>query len=145
MSDIYKNKLSNKELMVGDLVSNGRIIKVVEPNDIPLCESSILGWFFIGIPITPKILEDNGFLYNNCGCLEWSNWWHEDVPFIIEPCDIEATPYAKKVVSYKLCTENYEGSTDFATIRNIHELQHALRLCGCDIKITINEDKEEEK
>ncbi len=64
------------------------------------------------IPLTEEILKANGW--------ECSDGWFErnDVDFFIAKC----------VDKYKLCQVYHMRS--FVTIAYVHELQHALRLCG---------------
>lgn len=64
------------------------------------------------IPLSEEILKENGW---NCE----EGWFeNKDVNFLI----------AKVVNKYKLCPVYHMKS--FATILYVHELQHALRLCG---------------
>lgn len=67
------------------------------------------------IPITPEILERNEFKQEDDDCY----LWNENLERIIWFND------GYTVITSVKCDRVYEGHCD-----NIHELQHALRLCG---------------
>ena len=67
------------------------------------------------IPITPEILEENGFKKEDNDCY----LWNESLEKIIWFCDGVTT-----ITSIR-CDRIYEGHC-----YNVHELQHALKLCG---------------
>ena len=75
-----------------------------EIKDVPLVNCS-------PIPLTPEILEKNGWWYN----VE-DIWLHEEVDFCIE-----------KFNGRFQCYEINDIKLD-----SVHQLQHALRLCGLD-------------
>lgn len=108
------------ELMVGDLVKIGQRVVMID-SIIPDSKQVVNGGTFSvvyddgeyePIPLTEEIFKANGWM-----C---SNGWFErnDVNFFIAKC----------VDKYKLCPIFHMKS--FATIAYVHELQHALRLCG---------------
>ena len=76
-------------------------------------------------PINPEILEKNGFEKEGD---YWNN--HFGFPFVIRKGEREE--YDLQILSW----EEEDDITVFS-IKNIHELQHALRLCGIDNKIEI--------
>ena len=91
-------------LMYCDLVSvNGIIHKVgVDGNCFRIVDAE-------GIPITPEILEKNGWWYN----VE-DMWFHDEVDFCIE-----------KFNGRFQCYEINQIKLD-----SVHQLQQTLRLCG---------------
>ena len=78
------------------------------------------------IPLTPEILEKNGFEYKEgetgmCGVEIAPCYLRDDVPFEVF-CDGE--PFA---IWFK----------EPINIKYVHQLQHALRLCGIEKEITL--------
>lgn len=69
------------------------------------------------IPLTPEILERNVFEYKDI----WAEWWHRSE-------DGFGSDFQLSV------TEDGFSMKDIANaqINSIHQLQHALRLCGLD-------------
>lgn len=145
-------ELNYKSLMIGDLVSyNGTPIKVENIHgdcinyspDIPYVQEE----FFIDIadvkpiPLTAEILEKNGFK-------KYEEDYHNE--YVCEKCD--ETSYYEVVICWKDSYDNgaldafnhvqwdegwkldivSEGSYNKGWCKTIylHELQHALRLCG---------------
>ena len=88
------------------------------------------------IPLTPEILEKNGFSHNEI--------WHNS--FIdIEICHIDIQfGYGGKVDNIRI-RENRKGSVIpseqnniyLAHIEYVHQLQHAMRICGIEKEIII--------
>lgn len=82
------------------------------------------------IPLTPEILEKNEFegvgseVYE-CDVLPFYIWWERDRHRL--GIDIEDSTYDK---------ENF-GQMLRVPVSFVHELQHALRLCGIEKEITI--------
>ncbi len=78
------------------------------------------------IPTTPEILEKNGFVKDNCG------------EMTLELDDALGTTEIVLVPSYNEGYYWWKVSNELITkIKSIHELQHALRLCGINKEITI--------
>lgn len=100
------------ELMIGDYVRFKSDLEVTRIDAYGLCN-----WIFSNIdpiPLTPEFLEKNGWVCSD-------GWFERNgVNFFIAKCGDK----------YKLCQVLHIRS--FATITYIHELQHALRLCGLD-------------
>lgn len=78
------------------------------------------------IPITPEILEANGFVKNG----EYDEW----------NIGIWETPYLLGVsLGRPAVTIKWNGSSIFIDqAKNVHQLQHALRLAGVEKEIVIN-------
>lgn len=78
------------------------------------------------IPLTPEILKKNGFSFP---MLE--SWWRV--------VDCNPTIYlAEHNESWWLYQDDYLDSRQyFAKIKYVHELQHALRLCGIEKEIVL--------
>ena len=93
-------------LMYCDLVyRNGIIHKVgVDGNCFRIVDAE-------GIPITPEILEKNGWWYD----VE-DMWRHDEVDFCIEKWNGRYQCYDINQIK----------------LDSVHQLQHALRLCGLD-------------
>ena len=64
-----------------------------------------------GIPITPEILEKNGWWFNT-----EDEWLHDEVDFDIEKWNGRFQCYDINQIK----------------LDSVHQLQHALRLCGLD-------------
>ena len=112
-----------KELQIGDWIQdeNGspmRIIKVGRDYVCAIFGDNECPWAFEdddvqpeGIPITPEILEKNGWWFNT-----EDMWLHDEVDFDIEKWDGRFQCYEINQIK----------------LDSVHELQHALRLCGLD-------------
>lgn len=82
------------------------------------------------IPLTPEILEKNDILYEK-----------QSFYYVIEDVeDLECTYYIYQTVqedwAIGVDTGAYNCSV-FARIKYVHDLQHALKLCGIDKKIVV--------
>ena len=131
------------ELMVGDYLtfpdvqndSNCPKLRVIAINEedvyvsndgdpvADLCDPTELS----GIPITPEILEKNGVVKPRL-----SLWWLLDSHFrelwLSQHTDGSWWLYP---------SGDCDKAENFAEIRFVHELQHALRLCGIDKEIEL--------
>lgn len=82
------------------------------------------------IPITTEILEKNDILY------EKQSYYY----IIKDDKDLECTYYIQQVLQGDWVVGVDTGSYDcsvFARIKHVHELQHALKLCGIDKEIVL--------
>ena len=124
-----------KDLMIGDFIIHGfkQIGKVTElSNGIVTvydkglddgeghCEVTFAENEIQPIPLTPEILEKNGFVN-----LQHSNCYH-----------IYDNLYFSFELNELYVNEGYENSK-VCNIHYVHELQHALRLCGIDKEIIL--------
>lgn len=126
--------MKSNELMVGDWVNtpdgNG-IISLINAIDerFGVCVIRMNRWFLPNdvspIPLTAEILEKNGFKYDDTN-IGWELGTHDftigygHIPFD----EIEDYPFiwvAEKIVR----------------LRYVHELQHALKLCGIEKEIVL--------
>lgn len=102
------------ELMIGDWVYNSYHKKNIKwnysemfcPNGIP-----VIGRDLEPIPLTPEILEKNGWWFNT-----EDEWLHDEVDFDIEKWNGRFQCYDINQIK----------------LDSVHQLQHALRLCGLD-------------
>ena len=78
------------------------------------------------IPLTPEILEKNGFKKEG-------SW------FIIEDdyYDVSIREITDSIWRVKYCNTEFSAFVSVLHIAFIHELQHALRLCGIEKEIVI--------
>lgn len=82
------------------------------------------------IPITTEILEKNGILYRK------SSFYY----IINDDKDLERTHYIYQTIQDDWAIGVDTGTDDcsvFARIKYVHELQHALKLCGIDKEIVV--------
>jgi hypothetical protein len=126
------------DLQVGDLVTNnGGVIKVsaVHTKKIGYHKTKYkLNWLFSGqfepIPLTKEILENNDILYRK------SSFYY----IINDDKDLECTHYIYQTIqedwAIGVDIGAYECSV-FARIKYVHELQHALKLCGIEKEIVV--------
>lgn len=134
-----------EELMVGDLlqvnrdglcIKKGTIVEVkgidadnkfeshigcaiCRPLDKKQLDSGIWCDYLDPIPLTPEILEKNGFVYN-------------DLPFV--------QSWEQFGLSLHLGGNGYRincGQNVAMVIDSVHQLQHALRLCGIEKEIIV--------
>lgn len=86
-----------------------------------------------GIPITPEILDKNGFYYDRN-----TQWYYKRFGSYV--CfDIAISLVYREIEVSKVCgtgtdceEEEYGSSIVFGNNICVHTLQHALRLCGLD-------------
>ena len=125
------------ELMIGDHIiayNQFKIIRKIDKkkNEV-YCEESITSIEdkdIHPIPITSEILEKNGFKedVHNCSIFyDWSNLDGDDVTLRRYPCG-----YFELHITDNENLRNVRFPIDY-----VHELQHALRLCGIDKEIEL--------
>lgn len=82
----------------------------------------------IPIPLTPEILEKNGFGFidtsNNEYSSVWTGWW------ILDGLELGCCDNSKFPVFFNIADTNVK-------VNYVHELQHALRLCGIEKEIEL--------
>ena len=132
-------KLTAKDLMIGDYFryKDGTIVRIarvgdVSPMDAPIyCHTLLEGYFPCQLedieptPITAEILEKNGWTKPASGRV----WSRNNVPsFVLEEIDDG---------SFEVTTDTCSEWGGLCMIRFVHELQHALRLCGVDTEIVL--------
>ena len=126
--------LTSKDLMIGDWVLTldptheekvqAQIWAIEEGQTSILVKKDITNWFvdiewIEPIPLNPEILEKNGFEYN-------------EHPFVQGWEQFGLTLYHGGDGYRVNCGQNVALQLD-----SVHQLQHALRLCGIEKEITI--------
>ena len=133
--------MKSTDLMIGDWImyksdapENAFPIKV----DCNIFYNELHKWEdrFEAIQLTPEILEKNGL--NKCDDMEWCRVTHE----VWEFGDNFYLYYDPYYNSFYIGTYiGDKNSSDFITdsikIEYVHELQHALRLCGIEKEIIL--------
>ena len=96
------------------------------------------------IPLTPEILEENGFKKSESDTLSQTWAWAEksekiynrwvQITFYNEP--INGVSYLTKI---ETCSSKGDGVNNLHScdIESVHQLQHALRLCGINKEIVL--------
>ena len=134
------------ELMIGDWV--GRVFddKRIDYRQVDWIRTGEIGMRYqkvwaIGciepIPLTPEILEKNGFYDRNTQGY-YAQWYYKRFGSYV--CfDIAISLVYKEIEVSKVCgagtdceEEEYGSSIVFGNDICVHTLQHALRLCGLD-------------
>ncbi len=128
--------MKNTDLMIGDWVQHGEgVCKVVSIAgrgiffEDSISEGVATFDMINPIPLTPEILEKNGFSGEgyNMGI----------VGFSVEPIPDEKDGY-EVFIWTDMCLQIKHGFTHFKKyIKYVHELQHALRICGIEKEITL--------
>ncbi len=132
--------MTTQDIMIGDWVKplgskEGVYAKVtsIEPNMIGLTTTGgnphhATEKTIEPIPLTAKILEKNGFAEdNNDDC-----WGDANCLFIPNYAD-------KNIISWETYIYPSEGIGDFGgELKFVHQLQHALKLCGIYTELKIN-------
>lgn len=126
-----------KDLMIGDLVTfkdcqndenlmpieivalgyqqgGGRESSLVSINGDKACDIFDIDDEIVGIPLTAEILEKNGFIRDG------ESWWYKDFRVVL---------FISNGVSL-VCGRQMR-------FRYVHELQHALKLCGIEKEIQL--------
>lgn len=147
------------ELMIGDWVFNahhGENIQIT-PYDffthghfedgryIPTGVTPSNGWDLEPIPITPVILEKNGFRFVKADRMFPADRYFWGVEGTRDGAIVEITFYNPDVHGVKVLTrihtqsshESGINSVHSCDIESVHELQNALRLCGIKKEIKI--------
>ena len=113
------NELSTKDLMEGDWVYG--IFSGCPQERITMkysiCSNSY-EWKYMPIPLTAEILKKNGFYYD------------EDRKAYLMGVIFQVKPEKYGLFSFEICGCSYPLNT-------VHELQHALRLCGIEKEIIL--------
>ena len=141
--------MKSEDLMVGDWVRNelGEIQQVVELREAGamLAYNDIYPYESLDpIPLTPEILEKNGFDINgipeNMQPVEERDWSDDTYVWSRQETPYEST----EVCVYMEDTDNFFAEiicqhchVDGVHIKYVHELQHALRLCKIDKTIEL--------
>ncbi len=89
------------------------------------------------IPLTGEILQRNGFVYLPAEVTLFGATEHLDDAYVLQVEDRQITIQGYSDFLYRVTfsnTANNLGWFDMGAFRHVHELQHALRVCGfCDI------------
>lgn len=134
--------MDTKELQIGDLVlytefgkNEFHRVEIVEPTRVWLngCNTYVPDEFIKPIPITPEILEKNGFVrIEEYEKYEWSEnsaeeWViFEQLSFSDDLGVVYVEDYSRQIPLH------YHNSINY-----VHELQHAFRLCGINKDIVL--------
>ena len=125
-----------EEIMIGDWIQTNCTIFKVEGFDTSSGEVQSKSWAYDldnckPIEITPEILKENGFELKPDGWL-----WHEF--FGNEYQNYIFIQFRKGCKEVRTCELNFTNKVFLSfKPRYIHELQHALRLCGIDKEIEL--------
>ena len=142
-----KEELKIKDVMIGDWVDVRNNAAPNNPNLERITPSHFLRdehWY--GIELVPEILEKNGFHINGMPNIitsvkaiddDWTDdtyvWSRQETPdermFVSVYMDDPANFFVE--ISCQYC------NADGIHIRYVHELQHALRLCGIEKEINL--------
>lgn len=88
----------------------------------------------IPVPLTPEILEKNGFEPPRKGVM-FDTWTYIDVPTFVSLANSKYTDYAYYMTYER---EGLQGLNQMSfPIYNVHELQHALRLADIEKQIEV--------
>lgn len=131
-----------KDLMIGDWVQNPLGAKgwVKEIRLIPKDSDGFGGYYLVDIayskdgdsyarleakelnpiPLAPEILEKNGWVNEHLGA-QWQEWWLDKTKFPIVRYSVNDTLHHNGIV-----------------LKFVHQLQQALKVCGIDKEIDLN-------
>jgi hypothetical protein len=126
--------LKATELQIGDWVqlpdSAGRVVSIAKNGiyfESELGEGVCSFDHLQSVPITPKILEKNGFKkYGDTG------WWLEEDYY-----DVHVYEWSDGVWVSRYEITEINCPHEQATMSYVHELQQFLRLCGIEKKIEL--------
>lgn len=123
------------ELMIGDWVCTEhdaipRQIDWIRTGEVGLLWNKVVTPpYLVPIPLTPEILEKNGFVQNPrsksrrshqiCTDSVYISWWRGRLNILFKPFIGHSTNHV-----------NVDG-------KYVHELQHALRICGIEKEIIL--------
>ena len=131
--------------MVGDWVYQAQFVDLADPNlghgwkpvkvtSIPFDKDC----FIEPIPLTAKILENNGFKRwkNDNPCLIYEFKQSEEC---ISVCVYFPKGYNTRYYKNWASVSNNENNIEHCVCEYVHELQHALKLCGIEKEIELKE------
>lgn len=137
-----------KELMIGDYISvkpSGMLIKVAAVHHKKVAYHAVvnkLAWvresLLEPIPLTPEILEKNGFETEDD--VHFSIQGQSDILelLLVElPFDGYYFDIVRTEKTINKCNQRCYIDRYFASIYYVHQLQHALRLCGIEKEIEL--------
>ena len=141
------------DLMIGDWVNSSffpyfvRVIEIIKDNgdygyvktdgenDIVRSVASL-----IPIPLTAEILEKNEFALKK-EYHEYDKWSYNskggDGYIRVELFDMQDGEWGLEILNYDKFADNQTTYKIEKSFLKVHELQHALRLCGIDKEITL--------
>lgn len=129
------------ELMIGDWVctehdSTPRQIDWIRTGEVGLFWNKVVTPpYLVPIPLTPEILEKNGFEMvskrdDNAGTME--RYFYPRIGYVYRFSNGE---WEVDLIGYG---RGFSGAAKYrGVIKYVHELQHALRLCGIDKSIEL--------
>lgn len=137
-----------KDLMIGDWVNYQDDDKIVPKQVSEITDFKQLqlhdkeNWIIVGekycepIPLTAEILENNGFINYDfehiAGQHKWS-WWRDTGTLVSLWCrELNDDPRD----GWMIRIESSDATCCFR-VESIHEMQHALRLCGIEKEIIL--------
>ncbi len=135
-----------EELMIGDILKYMETIVKVYSIGVRIVVEECFGKntyivdldnLLKGLKLTPEILEKNGFTggeYVNYIGNVWYLKQEEFVDLVLTVSHNTAILWGKKKLGYP-----YSSGNNFliSNIHSVHELQHALRLCGINKEIEV--------
>ena len=132
----FKESLENNDIICVEIVAIGH----QDTNDVLVsidgdyaCDILTLDESMVGIPLTPQIIENNGFkpfeVKDTDSVEVIGKWWGRNGSVMVKQYSLT---HIGKVFSVK---GNYSR---IGNIRYVHEFQHALQICGVEKKIKIN-------
>ena len=132
-----------KDLMIGDYVYNHRnwecpIVEIHKNSAIVIArhygEEEFLLSDLRPIPLTTEILEKNGFVENR-GFTSWK--FETDRGDLIDIYGVNEYHLSINIEDTHGSGKGYRWMLDNLTIFYVHQLQHALRLCGITKEIEL--------
>ena len=129
------------ELMIGDWVFYIHTEDGIAPYKEVICiqaedlcrDACIIETHYEPIPLTAEILEKNGFARDEMFSTGWRFRYYENGRGLIYEIQWDSKNDYMEIVSNLAKI----GSFDKKGIQFVHELQHALRLCGIDKEIEL--------
>lgn len=124
------------ELMIGDWVKHsitgkiGKVYRICGNEYIAFIDGDTQSELVEPIQLTPEILKKNGILY------EKQSYYY----VIKDDKDLECTYYIQQILQEDWAIGVDIGAYDcsvFARVKYVHQLQHALRLCGINKEIEL--------
>ena len=123
----FDNPMPIKMIAIG--YQDGEENCLVQINGDDACDIIAIDDEIVGIPLTPEILEKNGFTRPNVRV----QYFTESTDYY--DVDIHEITDSIWCFEYQNCKAHFPPC--LILIAHVHELQHALRLCGIEKEITI--------
>lgn len=141
--------MKTTDLMVGDwvlFIGNPKKVTSLLVTDLGVdqiyvfgksCQVATISEYIEPIPLTAEILEKNGFVYISKGMFYSYYSYAADGYIKVRLSDLQDGEWELSIDNYDKFNDSSTKYTVDRCFLKVHELQHALKLCGIDKEIQL--------